>query len=141
VIIISFHTMITVFPAVVIAFPRPSAHTISVNLWIGFFGIFGKWAGLFFDMIQFYPQHLQILERDGSPGAVSLLSLALQSLVLGILASRWLLRLGQPTWENTLMPIDLWSDFVAFSLQWGQIPVLYMIHAVGNLLLLCSYQM
>jgi hypothetical protein len=90
------------------------------------------WVGLVFVLLQFYPQYLEMRRMSGAPGSLSLLSLALQAVIILAVAVRWLLRLGPPTWGNQVAPLWYWY-------QWGELPFPYIIHAVGCAILLVAY--
>jgi hypothetical protein len=65
------------FPAMMIASPKPSPHKFRTDLIVGFSFIVNTWVALFFVLFQFYPQYLELKRMQGGPGAVSLLSLGL----------------------------------------------------------------
>jgi hypothetical protein len=69
---------------------------------------------------------------SGAPGALSLLSLALQAAVIIAVAVRWLLRLGPPTWGA--QPVPLWYWY-----KWGNLPFSYILHGIGCAVLLGVY--
>jgi hypothetical protein len=142
------HTALFLFPAISIALPRPSPHGWGNSLFIGFSLIINTWVALFFVLFQFYPQYLELRRKPSgiTPGALSLLSLGLQSGVILAVGVRWLLRLGEPAWieelaqapakwrdrQQTRAPLWLWY-------KWGEVPFSYLLHAIGCAILLAAY--
>jgi hypothetical protein len=102
------------------------------GIFVGFTLIVNTWVALFLVLFQFYPQYLEMRRMFGAPGALSLLSLALQAVVIFIVAVRWLLRLGAPTWGDQSAPLWYWY-------QWGNLPFSYILHALGCAVLLAAY--
>jgi hypothetical protein len=92
-------------------------------------------------ILEFYPQYREMRTQHGTPGSLSLFSLILQALFLGLIAIRWFLRLGTPTWESTPMPVYVWLEYFSMILQWAEVPILYTVNAVGNLFLFTLYKM
>src|SRR5437016_3615843 len=92
------HAALFLLPAVVIALPKPSPPLMGPAIFTGFSAIVNTWVSLIFVAIQFYPQYLELRRQAGDPGALSLLTLGMQVVVLILVAVRWLQRLGGPTW-------------------------------------------
>jgi hypothetical protein len=116
----------------IIALPRASARDWGNMLFVGFSLLVNTWIALFFVIFQFYPQYLEMRRMSGSPGSLSLLSLALQVVVIPAVATRWLLRLGRPTWQESSVPLWYWY-------KWGNLPFSYILHAIGCAILLAAY--
>lgn len=83
-------------------------------------------------VLQFVTQLRAFWSEDVSPGALSLFPVVLQVVTMALLGTRWLLRLGRPTWENRTAPVWLWY-------QWGFLSFNYLAQAVGYGLLLVCY--
>jgi hypothetical protein len=120
------------FPAMIIALPKPSPREMGTGIFIGFTLIVNTWVALFFVLLQFYPQDLEMRRMSGTPVALSLLSLALQVVVILAVAVRWLLRLGAPTWGDQSVPLWYWY-------KWGNLPFSYILHGIGCAVLLAAY--
>ena len=127
------HAAIWLFPAACFALPKPTHwHQMGPDLIIGLITITSEYIAPFFVILQFCPQFLEMLYLNREPGALSLISLALQAVSLGAVAKRWLLRLGSPTWGNESVPLWLWY-------QWGFLPFNYFLHSIGCVVLLSGY--
>ncbi|KAK3053987.1 hypothetical protein LTR09_004763 [Extremus antarcticus] len=85
-----------------------------------------------FIVLQFFAQLREMVNQNGNPGALSLLSIGLQMPTATVLGYRWLLRLGHPTWPPLPAPVSLWYE-------WGFPAINYVAHAVGCALLLAGY--
>lgn len=88
--------------------------------------------------LQFFAQWWEMNAQNGAPGALSLLSIALQVLTMVALGIRWFLRLGHPPWGYRPLwgyrsaPLYIWY-------QWGFTAINYLLHAVGCAFLLACY--
>ena len=71
---------------------------------------------------------------DSVLGALSLTSLAMQSVVILAVACRWFLRLGKPTWEDEREKVERSPWY-----WWGQLPFSCIIHGVGCAVLTGTY--
>lgn len=131
--IIAFiHATLFLFPAAAIALPKPSPHEMAADIFTGFGAIVNTWVSLVFVALQFYPQYVELRRQPGAPGALSLLALGMQALVLIAMAVRWLQRLGAPTWGNQAAPATLWY-------QWGWLPANFLLNGIGCAILLWMY--
>jgi hypothetical protein len=126
------HAVLFLLPAVVIALPKPSPPSMNLDIFTGFSAIINTWVSLIFVALQFYPQYLELRRQAGDPGALSLLTLGIQAVVLILLAVRWLQRLGAPTWGRQAAPASYWF-------QWGWLPFNYIVGGVGCTVLLGMY--
>jgi hypothetical protein len=126
------HAAIFLFPAIYIALPVPPPNDWDNSLFTGFSIVFNTWIALFLAVLQFWPQSLEQRRCEGVPGKLSLLSLAMQVLVLVALSIRWLQRLGPRTWGNQTAPLSYWF-------QWGWLPLIYLAYGVMLAILLASY--
>lgn len=117
------------FSAAVIALPKLSPHHMGVDLFTGFSVIVNTWVSLAFVALKFHPQYVELRRQVGTPGALSLLALGLQRLVLVMMATWWLQRLGAPTWEDQVPPPTSWY-------QWGWLPMNYLLNGIGCAILL-----
>ena len=126
------HAALFLFPAMFIALPEPSPREMGTAIFIGFTLIVNTWVALFFVLWQFYPQYLEMRRISGAPGALSVVSLALQAVVIIAIAVRWLLRLGAPTWGDQSVPLWYWY-------KWGNLPFNYILHGIGCAVLLSAY--
>lgn len=116
----------------IIALPKASARDWGNMLFVGFSLLVNTWVTLFFVILQFYPQYLEMRRMSGTPGSLSLLSLILQAVVILAVAIRWLLRLGRPTWEEPSVPLWYWY-------KWGNLSFSYILHAIGCAILVAAY--
>src|ERR1700722_15119272 len=126
------HAALFLLPAIVIALPKPLPPSMNVDIFTGFSAIINTWASLIFVTLQFYPQYLELRRRAGDPGALSLLTLGMQAVVLILIAVRWLQRLGAPTWGRQAAPASHWF-------QWGWLPFNYIVGGAGCTVLLGMY--
>lgn len=119
------HAALFLFPAMLIALPKPSPREMGNAIFIGFTLIVNTWIALFFVLWQFYPQYLEIRRMSGATGALSLLSLAFQAVVIIAVAVRWLLRLGTPTWGEQSVPLWYWY-------KWGNLSFSYILSCMRS---------
>lgn len=126
------HAALFLFPAMLIALPKPSPREMGTAIFIGFTLIVNTWVALFFVLWQFYPQYLEMRRMSGAPGALSFVFLAFQAVVILAIAVRWLLRLGAPTWGDQSVPLWYWY-------KWGNLPFSYILHGIGCAVLLSAY--
>jgi len=105
---------------------------MNLDIFTGFSAIINTWVSLIFVALQFYPQYLELRRQAGDPGALSLLTLGMQAVVLILMAVRWLQRLGAPTWGRQAAPASYWF-------QWGWLPFNYIVGGVGCAVLLGIY--
>jgi nitrate reductase NapE component len=127
------HTAIVLFPIVAITLPKPSGHTFGRDIWTSLISMSNLVVAPCFVTLQFYAQYQEMRSQHGRPGALSLPSLGLQVLIAVALAIRWLLRLGDPTWDRNL-PVPIWLWY-----QWGFPAINYALHALGCAFLLVCY--
>ena len=80
-------------------------------------------------ILQFAPQIFGSRRLHYEPGALSLVSLALQVAALLAVAVSWLLRLGTPAWGSQYISPSLWYGL-------GLLPINYAIYVIGNAILL-----
>ena len=76
------------------------------------------------------------------PGALSLGSLALQAVVLGAVAARWLLRLGAPPFLEKPLACPLGYHYLAYLhywYSWAQLSFSYVLHGIECVVLLAAY--
>lgn len=105
---------------------------MGLDIFIGFSLIVNTWVSLVLVVLQFYPQYREFRRQAGDPGALSLLTLGVQAVVLILVAVRWLQRLGAPTWGRQTAPATLWF-------QWGWLPLNYIVGGIGCAILLGMY--
>jgi hypothetical protein len=126
------HAALFLLPVAVIALPKPSPHDWGIDIFSGLSVIVNIPVSLIFIAVQFYPQILELRRSNGSPGALSLLSLGIRAVAALALALRWLQRLGQPTWPSGYGTLTLW-------LRWGWQSFNYQVDGIGCAILLGLY--
>ena len=127
----------------VIALPEPSPRDMGIGMFVGFSLVVNTWVALFCVVVQFVLQYFEMRRMDGEPGALSLVSLAMQSVVMLAVGWRWLLRLGKPTWEEGREKVKmtrwLWWELLREWYQWGFLAFNYLIHGTGCAILVGAY--
>ncbi|KAF1985973.1 hypothetical protein K402DRAFT_454658 [Aulographum hederae CBS 113979] len=125
------HAVIFLFPTFPIALPRPKQHRFDMDLFIGFSTIVALLTAPVFILLRFVSQFMEMRHMEGKPGALSLLALSLQTALMFLMAGRWLLRLGMPTWEwrTVRAPLSLWYS-------WGFVAVNHFLQGLGCVILL-----
>ena len=136
------HAAMFLFPAMLIALPKPAPRNMGSDILVGLFVIVNTRLVLFCVLLQYPLQYLELRRMSGAPGALSLVSLGLQAVVILAVAVRWLLRLGAPTWEDQSAPLQHWFQWVSLLwcwYQWGALALNYILHGVGCATLLALY--
>lgn len=127
------HAAIVLFPIIAITLPKPSGHTFERDILMSLISMSNRVVAPFFVTLQFFAQYREMRMQQGRPGAFSLLSLGLQVPIMAALAVRWVLRLGNPTWDrNVPAPVQLWYE-------WAFPAINYAIYALGSAILLACY--
>ena len=91
-----------------------------------------------FVALQFGTQYFEMRsnERHGT-GALSLLSITLQTVATALLATRWFVRLGRPTWDLTGRYPDFWDLRMVY--EWAFPALNYVFYSLGGIFLLLAY--
>lgn len=113
---------------------RSHPNMMGIDMLNGISGFFNTWMSLIFVILQFYWQFLEFHLVSGSPGSLSLPSLALRAVVLLAVAVRWFQRLGPPNSGegDGSVSLRLWY-------QWSWLPINCMIEGIGFALLVGMY--
>lgn len=116
-------------PVAVMALPKPSAgREMGSDAVIGLTTMINHYTGPIFVMLQLYSM-LKLVDVPANPGIMSLAYLRLQVLCSAALGTRWLLRLGAPSWAGQYASPSLWY-------QWGSVPFGSFLHAIASAILL-----
>ena len=130
----SLHAALVLLPVVAIILPQPrSGHTFPKDVMMALIAMSNIVVAPCFVVLEFYAQFRELKAQGGNPGALSLVSVALQMVTMAALGFRWFLRLGHPTWDNGPAPVWLWY-------QWGFSAINYLLYAVGCAFLLACYR-
>ena len=129
------HAAMFLWPSAGLAVPEPRNHRqLGPDLVLGLVVLANQVVAPLFAVLQFFPQYMEMQHMDGDPGALSLLSLGVHTIVLCGVAVRWLRRIGRPNWGNKYAPFSLWN-------QWGMLSFNYFFHAFGCAFLLAAYNL
>lgn len=133
----------TVFPAVAVALPKPTPHSLNTDLPMALISMANYVIAPVFVVAQFHVRYRELRRSGREAGAVSLLSLCLQALVLMSVSFRWFVRFGQAVWDEgdvDRMPllVRLW-EAATFWYHWGSLAIHYAVCAIGYTFLLCCY--
>ena len=129
------HFAVAVLPAALIALPSPSPHEMGMDIMMAILGMTNMVVAIVFVILQFYAQFKEMRSQDGDPGALSVLSLSLQALVVGAVSVRWLMRMGWPTLNPNYAPPSLWWWYT-----WSMPALNYGLHAFGCAILVLCYR-
>ena len=131
------------FPAIAIALPTPSPHSWETDVPTALTTITNIFMAPLFLFLQISAQLREYRRQSGHAGAISLLSLSMQVLVMAFLAIRLFIRLGTPPWVprhnyGSYFALWVWGTLQAFY-SWDMLAVNYTVCVVGYVFLLGLY--
>jgi hypothetical protein len=137
------HAAAVLFPAVAIVLPTPSPHSWETDVPTALITMTNMIMAPLFLLLQFSAQFREYRRQSGNPGALSLLSLSIQVLVMSVLAIRLFIRLGTPPWvprHNYGPYFALWVwDSLQALYSWGMLAINYTVCVMGYFFLLSLY--
>lgn len=145
------HAALFVFPTVAFALPNPSKLDIGIMIVAGFSLRYNTWIALLSVILQYFAQYFEMKRMLNNPGALSLLSITLQAVILPAVAVRLFLRTGPlpqelraaPTEEFRRAPLlvrwSIWLEGQWACYKWRALPINYILHGVGCAVLLSAY--
>lgn len=142
-ILVFLHAAIVLFPAVAITLPKPSPHSLEIDIPGALITMANMVLAPLSLLLQFWAQYREHRRQAGEPGALSIPSLFIQVPVLTVLAIRLFVRLGTVPWfsRHTYGPhFALWvMDMLRALYSWGFLAINYAAYLVGCVFLLSLY--
>lgn len=126
------HCAAVVVPAISIALPRPKAHNFELDVGMALIHMSNQVVAPLSIVLHFIAQLRESKSQHGESGALSLIALGIQVVVIAVLGVRWFLRLGRPVWGDGPVAMRSWYE-------WGFLAINYVLHAILCAFLLACY--
>jgi len=137
------HAATVVVPAIAITLPKPSSPAWDTDVPTALIGMADQIVAPISMLLQFYAQFCEFRHQHGTPGCLSVFSLALQAVAMALVSLRWFVRLGTPRYDrgdvDKMSLVERLWDALPIVYAWGMLAINYATCALRNVFLFCCY--